>query len=102
MYPTYPTLKDIFFELRRTFPMLPASQMLKSARSSIALRERLLAKVRSNKEREPEKNCKITRQISGVEYYQYECKTHDLRWLGGRNTRKPPLCEIAQYKANRQ
>ena len=45
----YPTLKELYLELRRTFPMLPASQMLKSARSSIALRERLLAKVRSNK-----------------------------------------------------
>ena len=45
----YPTLKELYLELRRTFPTLPASQMLKSARSSIALRERLLAKVRSNK-----------------------------------------------------
>ena len=40
--------------------------------------------------------CKITRQISGVEYYQYECKTHDMRWLGSRSSTKPKLCPIEE------
>jgi hypothetical protein len=39
--------------------------------------------------------CKITRQKSGVEYYQYECKTHDTRWLGGLNSKKPSACHGA-------
>ena len=43
--------------------------------------------------------CKITRQKSGVEYYQYECKTHNLRWLGGNDSRKPKFCFIAAQQS---
>ena len=39
--------------------------------------------------------CKITRQKSGVEHYQYECKTHDARWLGGLDSKKPAACHRA-------
>ena len=39
--------------------------------------------------------CKITRQKSGVEYYQYECKTHDACWLGGLDSKKPAACHRA-------
>ena len=45
----YPTLKEVYAKVREMFPMLPAWQALRQARHAIALRESLLAKMRSNK-----------------------------------------------------